>query len=174
MSNYWPTDLDLADTSNPSDILQAASREWEVESDGLLTLVIQETISSNKNQMFIVHAKHLPSNRTATLFSVVHRPKAPYPARIQPKGDELPDLFKKSYYKPGIADLTSSIQGVAGRRVTNEWVCDTPSEFRDRLEEVFNLGTLKSDVLSLVSGSSLAEDVDDEGEPDSTTDNSEP
>jgi hypothetical protein len=99
--------------------------------------------------MLIVHAKHVPSNRTVTLFSVVHRPGAPYPAKIQPRDDELPDILKKSYYRPGIADL--AMIKTSGQHVTNQWVCDTPAEFRSEVQKVFNLGVIKSEVLSLVS-----------------------
>lgn len=152
MTSFWPSDLNLEDTSDPLEIIEAARREWHDKSNGRLTLVVQETVSSNENDMLIVHAKHIPSNRTVTLFSVIHRPNNPYPVRIQPKGDELPDQFKKSYYKPGFAEF-SGIEEMSGRSVTNEWVCDTPEEFRSKLEKVFNLGTLKSDVLNLVSSS---------------------
>lgn len=151
MNNFWPSDLNLGDTSSPLEILQLAKQEWTEMSDGLLTLVIQEAESTNNNHMLIVHAMHVPSNRTVTLFSVVHRPSAPYPVTIQPRDNELPNIFKKSYYKPGFADITAGVGSMAGRQVTNNWVCDTPAEFRYQLAEAFNLGTVKSDVLSLVS-----------------------
>lgn len=153
MSTFFPEDLDLKDTSSPLDILKSAKEDWSNHSNGMLDLIVQEAVSANKNDLLIIHARHVPSNRTITLFSVAQRPNAPYPARIQPKGDELPDLFKKTYYQPGIADMGSVFR--AGGQITNEWVCDTPAEFRSKLKKVFNLGTLKSDVLSLVSGATL-------------------
>src|SRR5262245_4197935 len=100
MTSFWPLDLDLRDTSSPLDILRSANQEWTEHSDGVLALVIQEEDSTSNNHILIVHAKHVPSNRTVTLFSVIHRPGAPYPARILPR-DDLPDGFKKSYYRPG-------------------------------------------------------------------------
>lgn len=138
-------------------------------------MVIQEAEATNGHHMLIVHAKHVPSHRTATLFSVVHRPAAPYPAKIQPREDELPEFLQKSYYKPGFAELTGTI-ATKGRQVTNKWVCDTPSEFRTQLEAVFNLGTVKAEVLNLISGTASlsAEDgterIDEEsnGESDDT------
>lgn len=151
MNEFWPSDLDLNDTSSPLEILQTATQEWIERSDGLLTLVIQEAESTTNNSMLIVHAKHVPSNRTITLFSVVHRPDAPYPARIQPRENALPDILKKSYYRPGLAEFAEGVGGLRGREVINKWVCDTPSDFRSQLSEVFNLGTTKSDVLSLVA-----------------------
>jgi hypothetical protein len=157
VTNFWPTGLDLGDTSSPLEILASAQQQWTEQSEGLLALVIQEAESTNKNHILIVHAKHVPSNRTVTLFAVVHRPGAPYPAKIQPRDDELPDILKRSYYRRGIADIGAEIGTVSGRQVINKWVCETPSEFRAQLQEVFNLGTLKSEVLSLVSGTGSSE-----------------
>lgn len=154
MSNFWPKGLELTDTESPKQILETAQREWKSESGGTLTLVFQETKSESGNDMIIVHAKHVPSNRTVTLFSVIYRPNTPYPATIQPKDDVLPNYLKKSYYKPGTIDSTLTGSGVLnfqGHQVTNDWVSDAPAEFRRKLEEVFNLGIVKSEILSLVS-----------------------
>jgi hypothetical protein len=153
VTDFWPSGLDLSDTSSPLEILQSAQQEWTEHSGGLLGLVIQEAESASGNHLLILHAKHVPSNRTVTLFSVVHRVDAPYPAKIQPRDNELPDILKKSYYQPGFTELTTAGFALSqGRKVTNKWVCDTPSEFRSQLKDVFNLGSVKSEVLSLVSG----------------------
>jgi len=152
MSGFWPTGLDLTDTAPPTAILKTAQGEWEAKSGGVLTLVLQETTSQSGNTMIIVHAKYIPGNRTATLFSVVHRPNAPYPVTIQPEKENLPNSLKKSYRTTGLGEIASI--GVYGQEVENEWVSDTPSEFRSKLEKVFNLGSVKREVLSLVSHSS--------------------
>ncbi|TWU59729.1 hypothetical protein Poly51_00010 [Rubripirellula tenax] len=164
MNQFWPYDLNLDDTSSPHEILCDAKEEWAEQSGGLLDLVIQEAESTSGHDMLIVHAKHVPSNRTVTLFSVVHRSDTPYPARIQPRDDELPDLFKKSYYRPGIGDMSAALGGVAGRQVENKWVCDTPAEFRSKLSKVFDLGVLKSEVLSLMAGKDTSEENAAKGE----------
>lgn len=166
MPDFWPRGLELNDTQSPMEVLQEAQRDWESNSNRLMTLVLQSAKSQSGNDMTIVHAKHLPSNRTASLFAVVYRPANPYPATIQPKGDELPDLLKKSYYQPGSDPFGSSVipRGLLkteGRTVTNQWVSDTPSEFREKLMEVFNLGIIKSEVLNLTCRAS-APDVDEE------------
>jgi hypothetical protein len=163
MSNFWPKGLEITDTESPKQILKTAQREWNSESGGILTLVFQETKSESGNDMVVVHAKHVPSNRTVTLFSVIYRPNTPYPATIRPKDDVLPNYLKKSYYKPGT--LTGSgVLNFQGRQVTNDWVSDAPAEFRRKLEEVFNLGIVKSEILSLVSMSgfqSVTADVEE-------------
>jgi hypothetical protein len=171
VTNFWPSGLNLDDTSSPLEILEAAKREWYQQSHGLLTLEIQEAESQTKNRMLIVHARHVQSNRTVTLFSVIHRPGAPYPASIEPRDNMLPDILRRSYYKPSFADFAGSIRSATGGHVTNEWVCDTPSEFRSKLAKVFNLGTIKSEVLSLVSGAgSSSESNDDTIQPENAVD----
>lgn len=160
---FWPQDIQLSDTQSPLEILNTAQEEWRTSSDGIMELVLQDTMSNSGNSMIIVHAKHVISNRTATLFSIVYRADYPYPVTIQPKDEDLPTFLKKSYYKPGarsIAEMKEHIslipttriaekQGVSGKQVLNQWVSDTPSEFREKLVEVFNLGAIKSEILNL-------------------------
>jgi hypothetical protein len=154
MSNFWPEGIELSDTQSPKEILKSAQVEWQTGSDGVMELVLQDATSKSGNSMIIVHAKHVPSNRTATLFSVVYRLKHPYPATIQPKDEDLPDFLKKSYSKPGLrslADLRTSLLDSPGNMVSNPWVSDTPPEFRKKLADAFNLGIIKSEILNLAS-----------------------
>jgi len=155
MSNFWPTNFALNDTESPMEILETARKQWESESGNNLTLVLEPAKSQGGYDMIIIHARHVPSSRTTTLFSITHRPNAPYPLTINPKDDELPLFLQRSYYEPGSAGF-SNIKlalggGTPGHTVTNEWVCDTPGEFRDKLATVFNLGMVKCEVLSLVA-----------------------
>jgi len=167
MTNFWPKGIELKDTQSPMEILRIAKDEWELNSDGILTLVFQRVESKSGNSMIIVHAKYKPTNMTATLFSVVHRPKTPYPATIQPKEGDLPNLLKKTYYELGLSSIGTGIDinAIQGRTVENKWVSDTPAEFRTKLEKVFNLGTVKSEILNLVSSSSNFADDDDSKPP---------
>ncbi|NEQ47341.1 MAG: hypothetical protein F6K00_28915 [Leptolyngbya sp. SIOISBB] len=151
MASYWPKGVDLKDISSPRTILESAQQEWVDHSDGLLTLIIQDTQSTDGDAMLVVYAKHMPSNRTVTLFSVVHRTDAPYPARIQPRNEELPNFLKKTYTRSDAADLDKVVRQMTANTIVNTWVCDTPSEFRSRLEDVFDLGTVKSEILNLIA-----------------------
>jgi len=157
MTSYWPSGLELKDTQSPLEILQEAKKEWEANSAGALTLVFQSTKSESGNEMIIVHAKHLPSERTATLLSVLHRETSPYPATIDPRDVDLPNFLKKSYYRPAIHTALGQVLNPVkiqtdGYTVTNEWVSDTPAEFRKNLQLAFNLGTVKSEILNLACG----------------------
>ena len=164
MSTFWPSDLELNDIQSPMDILEEALREWESRSNGMMTLVLQSAESTHGDEMIIVHAKHLPSNRTAALFSVVYRPSNPYPATIQPRDDELPKYLRKTYRAPG--RLPEVVSTTIGHTVTNEWVSETPLEFRVNLRKVFNLSVVKSEVLNLAREVPASEtDHEDEAAP---------
>ena len=158
MSSFWPDGFELSDTESPRDILNTAKEDWQKNSNGLMDLVLQDTESESGNPMIIVHAKHVGKNRTSMLFSIVHQPKQPYPVTIKLKGEKLPDFLQKSYYEPipQVSPLLSgSILGIARdqipKQVVNKWVSDTPSEFRKKLAEVFNLGFVKREILNLAS-----------------------
>ncbi len=155
MSNFWPSGLELSDTQSPMEVLESAQNDWVVKGEGVMALILQKTVSTDGYDMIVIHANHIPTNRTVTLFTVVHRPDTPYPATIQLKDDDLPDFLKKSYYQSGTAHLGSVISEIQGREVTNRWVSNTPSEFRAKLIEVFNLGLVKTAIVSLLTNAPL-------------------
>jgi hypothetical protein len=159
MGNFWPSGLELSDTQSPREILESAQDDWRTSSNGIMDLILQDAQSESGNTMIIVHAKNLVNNRTATLFSIVHLPERPYPVKIQPKDEDLPDFLKKSYNEP-VSKYMSEILGTKTslldlykkeRSVTNPWVSDTPSEFRKNLANAFNLGIIKREILNLAS-----------------------
>jgi hypothetical protein len=147
MSSFWPKGIELSDTQSPKDVLETAREDWQESSDGAMELVLQDAKSESGNSMIIVHAKHVASNRTATLFSVVHRRESPYPARIQPKEEDLPSFLKKTRSNPiGLPEIVFT-----GTTISDQWVSDTPSEFRKALTAAFNLGVIKREILNLAS-----------------------
>jgi hypothetical protein len=161
MSSFWPDGVEISDTQSPKDILNTAQEEWQTASDGILQLVLQDTKSESGNSMIIVHAKNVASNRTATLFSIVH----------QPEKEDLPTFLKKSYYEPisqsqlknlsvGLSMMAEKGKGI--NPVINPWVSDTPPEFRKKLSEAFNLGIVKREILNLTSSNtSIANNNED-------------
>ena len=161
MNSYWPKGLDLCDVQSPDEILKNARDEWDKNSDGVLTLVFQNSISQDKNAMIIVHAKHIPSNRTATLFTVIHRPIAPYPATILIISEALPYCLKREYYRPGMQDSFMPLD-LEGETVTNPWVSETPAEFRTKLSEAFNQSIVKTIIFGLATGEAPASENDNQ------------
>jgi len=152
MTKFWPAGLDLRDTESPADILRKAQVEWHGNSSGLLALVFQTEKKKSGEDRIIVHAKHIPSNRTAELFLITHRSNTPYPVAIQPNEYELPKSLKKKYYQENEHEYEMrDHEPDAGYTVENPWVADTPSELRLLLEKAFNLGSVKSVILNLVS-----------------------
>lgn len=151
MGKFFPAGIALDDTQAPIEILQEAVLEWETETGGQLTLVLQNATTKDGDDMVIVHGKHVPSNRTITFFSIVSRPGSPYPVRIQTKNNELPVFYRKKYYQPGLAEAMTFKADLQGRTVTNDWVAETPSEFRNKLSDAFNQGIVKSEILNLLS-----------------------
>jgi hypothetical protein len=109
----------------------------------------------------VVHALYVPTNRTCTLFSVVHRVNAPYPVTIIPKNDDLPNFLRKSYYQPGLGDISAARYGLTGSQIINEWVADSPADFRKNLREAFNLESVRAILVNLAASHSVS--IDDEG-----------
>ncbi len=153
MSSFWPVGFEISDTQSPRDILSTAQEEWKTNSGGILELVLQDTESESGNSMIIVHAKHVMNNRTAQLFSIVYQLGKPYPVKIQPEEKDLPSFLKKSHSKPSPQDifLSTNISLTPQQDLINKWVSDTPSEFRTKLSEVFNLRIIKREILNLAS-----------------------
>ena len=153
MSEFWPEDLDLNDTQSPLEILESARDEWANESGGTLNLVLQKTTSTDDNTCIVVHALHPASNRTAALLSVFHRPGSPYPTTISLRKDELPKVLQSSYYEPSIVDMAGGLTGIlagkSGKVVQNQWVSNTPGEFREKLKRALRDGSIKSHILNL-------------------------
>ncbi len=161
MSSFWPNGLELSDTQSPRDILNTANKDWQTNSNGILELILQDAESESGNPMIIVHAKHMTNEQTATLFSIVHQPKKPYPVAIQLEKEDLPTFLKKSYSQLNLGNHYAALlrpqQESSGQalnqlgQVLNQWVSDTPSEFRKKLSEAFNLGIVKREILNLAS-----------------------
>ncbi|MCB8942876.1 MAG: hypothetical protein H6658_03765 [Ardenticatenaceae bacterium] len=167
MSDFWPSGLDLSDTRSPRDILNVAQDDWDSGSGGIMKLILQDTTSKSGYSMIVVHAKHVPSDRTSTLFTVIHRPDNPYPLDIQLAEDNLPDFLKKSYSRSGFAVMAAAI-GSMNDSVENTWVSDTPSEFQKKLVQAFNSGVIKSKILNLASNvSSVLDDTIGDPQEDS-------
>lgn len=88
-----------------------------------IELILQSSVTESGNPIIIVHAKHVPSNRTTILFSVIHRPNKSYPVTI------LLDSYKAS----------------------SQWTLDTPFEFQEKLSEIFNSVFFKERILELAN-----------------------
>jgi hypothetical protein len=182
---FFPEGIELSSILSPSEILEEARREWEVDSNGLLLLRISQVlIESEEETILDVYIVHSPSKRMAKVLSLAHRPNQPYPIEIRPESFNIPKYLKKSYEiqtrrSPSSSVFSSlvdqmralerTLPEVITKTITNEWVCDTPAEFREKLEKVFNLGVIKSTINNIIAGSSVQDDGEIDGFDDSET-----
>ena len=63
--------------------------------------------------------------------------------------------------------IERTLPEVTTKTIINEWVCDTPAEFREKLEKAFNLGAIKSTINNIIAGSSVQDDGEIGGFDDS-------
>ena len=165
--SFFPSGIELSDIRSPHDILDEARAEWLAYSNGQLDLCLSEAVREDDDELIwdlFVH--HTPSKRLAKILSVAHRPANPYPVEVRPETFDLPRYLRKSYIvqrrRPtGSLDFSSFTSGLAGRlpellteTVTNEWVCDNPAEFREKLQKALTLGSVKALINNLISGPS--------------------
>jgi hypothetical protein len=169
---FFPDEIELSEIFSPSEILEDAKREWDAHSNGILLLQISQALLESEEELVLeVYIVHSPSKRMAKVLSVAHRPNHPYPIEIRPESFNIPKYLKKSYKTQSrrsasplfsIADQMRAIERalpeVVTQTITNEWVCDTPTEFREKLEKAFNLGTVKSTIHNIIAGSSQGDD----------------
>lgn len=153
MTDFWPKDLEISQNGrSPEAILQDAQRDFETKSQGLVELALHPSVSTRGNTYTQVYARHNPSGRTSTLFAVVHRPEKPYPVRLQPNDQDLPDGFRKKYtrYFDETFKIAASMRfGPEPETVENPWVATSPNEFQRLLRRIFNTEFVKSEIVNL-------------------------
>lgn len=179
--SFFPDGIEFSDIRSPLQILEEAREDWRTQTSGLLDLHISDGgLEEETTFLWEVYVIHTPTKRMAKLLSVAHRPDAAYPADIRPVSFDIPRYLKKSYTvqrrrsAPSLLSNTSYLRELREfgsefitETVTNEWVCDTPAEFRKKLQTALTLGTVKSVINSLIAGSGRHEDdVSVEGSED--------
>ena len=166
MAKYFPRDINISDISPPLAILRDAQSEWEEATGGALALDIDVGISDKGLSLISVRAVRRANDRSATLFRVTHRQDNPYPAAVIPEGEDLPTPLRKTYFQRGFpslgginaAVLASTMMNSEGKMSTNEWVADTPAEFRELLEKALTRGYAKGVILNLIASASLVQE----------------
>ncbi len=164
--NFFPSDLEITNLQSPLDILSEAKLEWDSKGQGIISLLVDEgrsTSGSDSTSVIIhVYALHIPSQRLARLLTIFHVTEKPYPARINPEKEDIPDYLRKERIG---ASSRSSLAAIESFRVSmsqntsvDEWVCESPDEFRRQLVKALNRGSVKAAVTNIVTVSS----VDDE------------
>ena len=169
VESFWPDGIAVDDTRSPRRILDEANEEWQEMSGRRLGLVVHDTTSQNGFRMLLVHAMDFESDRSMSLFSVLHRPGRAYPARIQfDSSEDVPNFLRKEYYEPSLGALHDlSLSKIArGKHVKNKWVAETPNEFRSLLVSAMNLDHIKTGLVNLLSDELIGLSDDAEGVAD--------
>ncbi|MFN9610547.1 MAG: hypothetical protein ACK546_00080 [bacterium] len=162
--SFFPHDIEIANLESPLDILSEAKLEWDSEGQGIISLLVDEGQSTSKDgttfALIHVFVVHIPSQRVAGLLTVFHVSGKPYPARIKPERHDVPDFLRKERaVPPRPTDLSkqhvlSSFASMApAHTVVEEWVCESPSEFRKQLAKALTQGSVKYTITSIVAAS---------------------
>lgn len=160
--SFWPDEINSNEVLSPRQIMDDAGEELK-NATGTLTVSIQETRLEDR-VVFAFWVAQRESKVTLNLFEASHQLDKPYPVVILPPEDDIPGFLKEKRYVSGSPDvfgLDSSTlavirqmsQGTPGRYVENEWVCATPTEFEEKLTELFSEDYVKVRIISLIASS---------------------
>lgn len=171
MAAFFPKSLNVRDTATPMDVLVEAQADWRKSSNGVLSLRFRGAVSEKGDALIYVYAEHVPTERTTELLRIAHRMKSPFPLTIIFEKASLPTYLKRSYPNPVVKALPgiSSVSEMSSSEVENPWVCDTPGEFRVKLEKAFNERIIVAELQSLLSaGEEAPEALGEEIQSDET------
>jgi hypothetical protein len=162
--SFFPSDLEITNAQSPLDILSEAKNEWDTKGQGIVTLLVDGGRSAlhGDSDLTLIHvyAMHIPSERVESLLTVIYASGKPYPARISPEKDDIPEYLRKERFVPAkISGLMSpSIlntfrEAIPAHTVSEEWVCESPEEFRKQLSKALTLGRVKSAITNIIAAS---------------------
>lgn len=165
--DFWPEGLSIKDMRSPRQIILEANEDWVSKSEGVLTLGLEEAVTDNSgNSSMNVFANNTTNHNTIVLFKIHQRVNLTYPVAIQLREEDLPNHLKKSYYSHSVKSAFGQAGAISqmfgeGQLIKNEWVSDTPTEFRKHLEKALNTSYVKRAILSLFSDeiSATSDDV---------------
>ena len=189
---FFPSDFEVINAQAPLCILSEAKNEWDAKGKGVVTLLIDEgspasLVDDDTDMTFIhVYLTHIPTGRVENLLTVIHANGKPYPARINPEKEDTPHYLRKQRIvpakKPGLISasiLQSLSEAIPAHTVTEEWVCESPDDFRKQLAKALTLGRVKSAITNIIAvsrGGSVSDDNSelsvDEAELDGIEDDS--
>lgn len=186
--SFFPHDLEIVNVQSPLDILSEAKNEWDAEGQGVIKLLVVEgrsTIPATTPDIVYacirVYAQHIPTERIEHLLTVIHVCDKPYPARIELVKEDIPANLRKERFVPArsggllSSDLFKTLNEAApAHTVSEEWVCQSPGEFRKQLAKALTRGSVKSAITNIIAASTKETDpsspsalsIDDTGEED--------
>ena len=161
--SFFPHDLEIVNVQSPLDILSEAKNEWDAEGQGVITLLVVEGRSTESDIVYAwirVYAQHIPTERIENLLTVIHVCDKPYPARIDLVKEDVPAVLRKERLvpakSPGLmtAGLLQTLsEAIPAHTVSEEWVCQSPGEFRQQLAKALTRGSVKSAITNIIAAS---------------------
>ena len=161
--SFFPSNLEIVNVQSPLDILSEAKDEWDAEGQGVITLLVDDGRSTKSDVVYAfirVYALHIPTERVENLLTVVHVCDKPYPARIELEKEDTPAYLRKERYVParkaGLmnSDIFQALnKTIPAHTVYEEWVCQSPDEFRKQLAKALTRGSVKSAITNIIAAS---------------------
>jgi len=96
---YFPKDIIIKDVRSPQDILNDASKEWIVESEGILELHIRTSIVNSLDSIEVHAVNSLDSTKREHILNIYFITEYPYPVRIRNIICNTPLSFKEELGK---------------------------------------------------------------------------
>ena len=166
--SFFPRDLEIVNVQSPLDILSEAKNEWDAEGQGVITLLVVEGRSTTPDIVYAcirVYAQHIPTERIEYLLTVIHVCDKPYPARIELVKEDIPANLRKERFVPAMrgglvsSDFFERVNKAApAHTVSEEWVCQSPGEFRKQLAKALTRGSVKSAITNIIAASTTDTD----------------
>jgi hypothetical protein len=173
--SFWPDDIDSDEVRSPRDIMRDAGDELESRT-GKLTAAVHETRLSDR-VVLAFRVTNREFGLELTLFEVSHQFDHSYLVLIDPPANDIPSFLSRKRWVPGkpgtmqaLMRSTSALsafrefQGSPGHFVENKWVCATPSEFKEKLENLFSEDHVKWRILSLMAPNAVQQVAEEQSE----------
>ena len=169
--SFWPNDIVREVKKTPRQIMREAANELQSHTEVLSVEIPEIKFPDRLVLQFLVRNKAY--DLEFNVFEASHRPSQSYPVVIKPPDSDIPDYLKRERLSLG-ASISAAIsakpllhhlevsQTVLGTNIVrNEWVCATPSEFKDKIKKLFALDHVKSNIVSLLAPSTSDEAEDE-------------
>jgi len=169
--SFWSDDINADEVLSPEDIMKDAGDELHSRTGKLIVSIRKSRLDDRVVLAFEVLNRE--TQRACTLLEVSHRTDQSFPVLINPPEWDIPNFLKRRRYVPGKRGAFASLGALAaaqqmmgepGRYVENEWVCATPSEFKDKLTKLFDQDRVKYRIISLLTETGIEEAPKEEAE----------
>jgi len=160
--NFWPDDINIEEILAPRDIMKEAGQELTKRTQEKLEVTILETELDDR-YVLAFEVVNTDSSVTLNLLEVSYRKENFYPLVISPPKQDIPEFLRRqrtikgSISAPSLESLSRLSEGMRDRVVENPWVCATPTEFKEKLKELFHQEHVKARIMNLLISGEIVE-----------------